>query len=95
MRTFLRSPIGISLLLSLALWPAWPLGFAEAVSQIYWNTAFRLSAIMRLHRLVSVDSWRRRYREAKVLERIRRQMPRRVFLMFAFLTDSMLLAMRD
>lgn len=84
MRTFLRSPIGISLLLSLALWPAWPLGFAEAVSQIYWNTAFSFVShhapssivVVSTDGVGDVDT----AEEAEVLERIRRQMPRRVFL---------------
>jgi hypothetical protein len=40
MRKFLRSPIGISLLLSLALCLPW-LGFTEVFGHLYWNTLFR------------------------------------------------------
>ncbi|NKJ41426.1 EAL domain-containing protein [Novosphingobium sp. SG720] len=83
MRNFLRSPIGISLLLSLALLPSWPLGLAEAVSHIYWNAAFKFvtrsapSSIV----VVSTDGMDDldTADEAKILDSVRRQMPRRVF----------------
>jgi len=83
MRKFLRSPIGISLLLSLALWPAWPLGLAEAVAQIYWNSVYTVvsrpapSSIV----VVSVDGMGDldTADEARILNSMRRRMPLRVF----------------
>ncbi len=84
MRTFLRSPIGISLLLSLALWPAWPFGLAEGVAHLYWNTAYKI--VTRSARssfvVVSVDSLGDvdTDSESKIIDGLRRDMPRRIFL---------------
>jgi EAL domain-containing protein (putative c-di-GMP-specific phosphodiesterase class I) len=83
MRKFLRSPIGISLLLSLALWPAWPLGLAEAVAHIYWNSVYTIvsrpapSSVV----VVSVDGMGDldTADEARILDGMRRRMPLRVF----------------
>lgn len=83
MRTFLRSPIGISLLLSLALWPIWPIGLGETVAHLYWNTVFKIvtrpapPTVV----LVSTDGMGDigTSDEAMILDGIRRQMPQKVF----------------
>ncbi|PTR12761.1 diguanylate phosphodiesterase [Novosphingobium sp. GV055] len=82
MRKFLRSPIGISLLLSLALWQPL-LSITDIPRHVYWNTAFHFvtrpapSSVV----VVSVDGMPEldTATEARVLEGVRRQMPRQVF----------------
>jgi len=80
MRKFVRSPIGISLLLSLALWL---FGSNEIIGHPYWNTVYKVwrepapSAIV----LVNVDDIGNfgSAEAATVLDRVRRYMPRKVY----------------
>jgi diguanylate cyclase len=81
MRRFVRSPIGISLLVSLALWLT---GCSEFVGHMYWNVVYKNqvrsapSAIV----LVTVDDAANfdNAEAARLLDRVRRNMPRGVFL---------------
>lgn len=83
MRNFVRSPIGISLLLSLALLPTWFIGLGEVVAHVYWNMAFNVvsRSASPSYVIVSVDGMEDldTAAEAKIIDELRRQMPRRVF----------------
>ena len=83
MRKFLRSPIGISLLLSLALCLPW-LGFTEVFGHLYWNTLFRGGREIAPQSIVvvTVDDLPvlGAKEEAVVISKLRRFVPRRVFL---------------
>ncbi len=82
MRKFLRSPIGISLLLSLALCLPW-LGFGDIVAHLYWNTVFRGGRELAPRSIVvlSMDDLPvlGTREQAEVLAKVRRYMPRTVF----------------
>ncbi|MCW1381709.1 EAL domain-containing protein [Novosphingobium sp. KCTC 2891] len=80
MRHFLRSTIGISLLISLTLWAA---GLSDAVGHMYWNVVAKWTRRPAPESviLVSVDDFAdlQTRDEANLLTQIRKQMPRNVF----------------
>ncbi len=81
MRKFVRSPIGISLLVSLALWLS---GSSEFMGHVYWNVVYKTqsrpapSSIV----LLTVDDTANfgNADAARLLDRVRLRMPRRVFM---------------
>jgi diguanylate cyclase len=80
MRRFVRSPIGISLLVSLALWM---LGSADFPGHPYWNIASKIwnHPASRSVVVVDVDDIGNfgNAEAAHVLDRVRRYMPRKVY----------------
>ena len=80
MRQFLRSPLGIAVLASLALLAA---GISVAVGHMYWNRVFKIMTRPAPQSVVvlSLDdiSYLGTQDEARVLDALRGEMPRRVF----------------
>lgn len=80
MRTFVRTPIGISLLVSLA---CWLLGSSDMPGHPYWNVAFKLwhhpaSASITVVDVDDIGNFGNA-EAAHVLDRVRRYMPRKVY----------------
>ncbi|WP_225008776.1 MULTISPECIES: EAL domain-containing protein [Novosphingobium] len=80
MRQFLRSTLGIAMLASLALWAA---GLSDVVGHMYWNNVFKLAnrPVNQPVVVISLDDIAQlgTEHEARLLNLVRREMPKRVF----------------